>query len=511
MDILVKIFECNWQTYKKVYKDIVVRALKADNKQTDDINISVELIKLDGNTIQSQRRPNGPHTRKIDIYVDGRLKYIVGLSNTGFDEDKRIEAEKTGGKYVYGNSDWHSNTYLCQGINKIFDYYIDRKKEDKKVKLFFYLLDTKEKAYPSNLSNVLNYRKLATLGFDVLNLDQINFDCFSPLGFSQLEAHRGIAYTSFIKFANDIQEISRKNSGNIPAYLRCVDEEYKIDDEDETYDLDNDSALGSKNTRYIYTFKALGAEAYDSFLTMWTLYVLAQKEHKKLEFLFAPEKWNFRLGQGDAKFTKDFPSPITKLFEKLELDIKYENSFEVLQDLQRENTQYTIAKKKNILRNQELFKNNLRQKGIATKCYLCGCEIEDILQAAHLWGVADIKNSEASLINGIYSEEPFSKMLSDCQIDHKNDAFLRKYLLANSGDNGVWLCSNHHGLFDNHFFCFDSADGKILVDINNVSEDDISFFNKITSQPGLPKEVLSESTKTFLKQRVLVYNQRRKL
>ena len=32
MDILVKIFECNWQTYKKVYKDIVVRALKADNK-----------------------------------------------------------------------------------------------------------------------------------------------------------------------------------------------------------------------------------------------------------------------------------------------------------------------------------------------------------------------------------------------------------------------------------------------------------------------------------------------
>lgn len=511
MDILVKIFECNWQTYKKYYKDIVARAFKADNKQLRVTNISVELIKLEGDTIQSQRRPSGPHTRKIDIYINGRLTYIIGLSNTGFDEDKRIEAEKNGGKYIYGNSDWHSNTYLCQGINKIFDYYIDRKKEDKIVKLFFYLLDTKEKAYPSNLSNVLNYRKLATLGFKILNLEQINFDCFSSLGFSQLESYRGIEYTSFLKFANDIQEISRKKSGNIPAYLRCVDDEFRIGDEDEVSNLDDDSPAKSNNTRYIYTFKTLGAEAYDSFLTMWTLYVLAQKEHKMLEFLFAPEKWNFRLGQGDVKITKDFPSTITKLFEKLELDIKYENSLEVLQDLQRENTQYAVAKKKNILRNQELFKNNLRQKGIATKCYLCGCEIENILQAAHLWSLADIKNSEASLINKIYSEEPFSKMLSDCQIDHKNDTFLKKYLLANSGDNGIWLCSNHHGLFDNHFFCFDSTDGKILVDINNMSKDDISFFNKITSKTGLPKEVLSESTKTFLRQRFYIYNQRHKI
>ena len=28
---------------------------------------------------------------------------------------------------------------------------------------------------------------------------------------------------------------------------------------------------------------------------------------------------------------------------------------------------------------QELFKNNMRRKGVQTKCYLCGCEIENIL------------------------------------------------------------------------------------------------------------------------------------
>ncbi len=504
MDVLVKIFECNWQTYKKVYVDVVERALKADGIEVKDVKIAVELIKLDGDTIQSQRRPNGPHARKIDIYIDGRLKYIVGLSNTGFDEDKRIEAEATGGKYTYGNSDYHSNTYLCQGINKIFDYYIDCKNADNNVKLFFYLLDT-NKSYPSNLSNLFNYRKLATLGFEVLNIDQVDFANFSPLGFSRLESHQGIGYTSFIKFSNDLQEISSKNSTNAPAYLKCIDEDYKIGNDGVDFDSD-DHVTTVKDTRYIYTFKTLGAEAYDCFLTIWTLNVLAQREHKELEFLFAPEKWNFRLGQGDVKFTDGFPETITGLFKKLGLKIHYEDSDEVLQDLQRENTQYRTAKERNILRNQELFKNNLRQKGVAMKCCLCGCEIENILQAAHLWGVSDIQNSASSIIDSIYSDSVFSSMLSDCQVEgDKDDIFLKKYLLANSGDNGVWLCNNHHGLFDGHFFCFDSEDGTIIIDTDNLSEGDATFFEQITNNKKLPENILNTATKTFLTQRVEVY------
>lgn len=62
------------------------------------------------------------------------------------------------------------------------------------------------------------------------------------------------------------------------------------------------------------------------------------------------------------------------------------------QQINREINQYEISKLKGTIRNQELFKNNLRKKGIQTKCYLCGCEIESILEAAHLWGVAEIKN-----------------------------------------------------------------------------------------------------------------------
>lgn len=50
---------------------------------------------------------------------------------------------------------------------------------------------------------------------------------------------------------------------------------------------------------------------------MWALSILAEKEHKKLKFMFAPEKYNFRLGQEVPKFTDGFTNPIIELMKKL--------------------------------------------------------------------------------------------------------------------------------------------------------------------------------------------------
>lgn len=495
-NIVAQIFSSNWETYKEFYQDAVVMAYAKDSIAVSRDSITYKLVRLAGGTIQSQRSPSSVHSRTISVYEDGTLRYIIGISNTGYDEDKRIEAQTIGGKYKYGNDDWHSNTFLCQGINKIFSLYYTERKKNPHLKLFFYLLDTKgtkKKSYTSNWSNILTYRELATIGFDVLNIEDIDFSDWSKVGFVYTKGGN-IAYTSFNKFLNDMAYISHKSHSNSPAYIKCI-EDYDI--AKEATDITEEYSTTNKITKYIYTFKTLGAQSYDCFLAMWTLIKLANKENKKIEFLFSKEKYNWRKGQKNAKLTEDFPSTITTLFALIGIDVHYETSEEVLQQLNREKEQYETAKKNHTLRNQELFRNNIRAKGIQTKCYLCGCEIESILQAAHLWGVAQIKSANRKMI-GSALKEPALVDLLDKGAEHYHEDFYRRYMLANSGDNGVWLCSNHHGLFDRHYFCFDSETGTVIIDSTKGPEA-VEFIKKLTTTTKLTDDVLTPRTKTFIR------------
>ena len=43
------------------------------------------------------------------------------------------------------------------------------------------------------------------------------------------------------------------------------------------------NSTSTENLEYIYTFKTLSAEGYDSFITMWTLEVLAKAENKNIK------------------------------------------------------------------------------------------------------------------------------------------------------------------------------------------------------------------------------------
>lgn len=238
---------------------------------------------------------------------------------------------------------------------------------------------------------------------------------------------------------------------------------YTIDEEVDEEEINVYSFKDLTNTQYIYTFKTLGAQSYDNFLAMWTLNTLAEKENRNLKFEFSKEKFNFRLEQpnDNVKWTEDFPDTITRLFEKIGIYIKYESSEEVRQQFNTELVQYEKARRSEKIRNQELFKNNLRAKGLQTKCYLCGCEVEEILEAAHLWGVADIKSSESTKINKVIEIDCMKKLLLDPV--HSSEQFYKKYVLANSGDNGIWLCNNHHELFDRNYYCFNSENGKVLL------------------------------------------------
>ena len=500
MKIIAKMFDCNYETYKKVYKDAIKRAFKKDRIEIEPDDIEILVEELPGTKIKEKRASNGKHSRTITVIVDDVPRYIIGFTNTGYDEDRKIEAEKGINPYNYGNDDYHSNSYICQGINKIFDLYYDTKSDYPDVKLYFYLLDVKEASYPHNLSNTISYRELYTVGFEILNIDQISFEEFKHLGFSVEENVGNYAYISFNKFANDLTAISKKGPDNVPAYIKCIDNKFDIESNN---DENSEEFRDLTELEYIYTFKTLGAQTYDNFLIMWTLNTLAKKENKNLKFVFSKEKYNFRLGQPpeDARFTENFPETITNLFQKIGVDIRYESGDEVRQQLNRELNQYRMAKAKNKIRNQELFKNNMRAKGLETKCYLCGCEVEEILEAAHLWGVAEIKNSDSNKLNRIFSKECMSDLLEEC--DHTNELFYKKYVLANSGDNGVWLCNNHHKLFDRNFYCFDSEYGKIIIkkDGNEV----VKNYLLLSETDCSMNDIMTDKTKAFLEERENIF------
>lgn len=78
--------------------------------------------------------------------------------------------------------------------------------------------------------------------------------------------------------------------------------------------------------------------------------------------------------------------------------------------------------KNNSLRSPRFIYNLLDKLG-PKKCALCGCEIPELIDGAHIWTVADIKR------------------VPDLSIEEKIE-------FATDGDNGIWLCENHHKMLD---------------------------------------------------------------
>ena len=93
MKIVAKIFSSNWETYKKFYKRAVKLAYKEVGIDISAQNIDYELDVIPGDTIQKQRHGSTRHSRTIRVYEDGVVRFVIAVSNTNYDEDKRIESE----------------------------------------------------------------------------------------------------------------------------------------------------------------------------------------------------------------------------------------------------------------------------------------------------------------------------------------------------------------------------------------------------------------------------------
>lgn len=171
-----------------------------------------------------------------------------------------------------------------------------------------------------------------------------------------------------------------------------------------------------------------------------------------------------------------------KLFEVIEGDLKTlpKSSQTVLQamgNIQVFPADMSLEKRvfdqSNSLRSPRYLFNLFNKLG-NKHCALCNCNIPEIIQGAHIWPVVSIKN-----VSSMSYED--------------------KLLHATSGHNGLWLCENHHRMFDENLFTF-SEDGSVIFN-SMLPSSYSSFMSEITTITKLDSTILTREFLDYLKKR----------
>lgn len=177
------------------------------------------------------------------------------------------------------------------------------------------------------------------------------------------------------------------------------------------------------------------------------------------------------------------PGQRIKLYEVLEGDLKElpESSLNVIQQMGTIDvipTDMTLEKKiyegKETSLRSPRYTYNLFNKLGNKHCALCNCEIPELIQGAHILPVATIKRMHSI---------PIEKRLE----------------FALDGDNGLWLCENHHKMFDEGMFTFDQNGGLMLR--TDIDQRHMRFIDETTKYRRLPRELLTTKFLWYLDQR----------
>lgn len=107
-------------------------------------------------------------------------------------------------------------------------------------------------------------------------------------------------------------------------------------------------------------------------------------------------------------------------------------------------------------------------------CVLCNCGISEIIQGAHIWPVSTIKR------------------VSTLSLSEKLE-------YATDGENGLWMCQNHHKLFDSNILQL-SSDGEVTYR-KDLTDEDTNYINSITTVATLPEQIVTEKYKYYIEQR----------
>ena len=129
--------------------------------------------------------------------------------------------------------------------------------------------------------------------------------------------------------------------------------------------------------------------------------------------------------------------------------------------------------KNNSLRSPR-FNYNLLEKLGPKKCAFCRCEIPELIEGAHIWPVTEIKRVHSLSIKS--------------KIEHATD-----------GDNGIWLCENHHRMLDMSFLMI-NEEGKLKYR-SNIEEEPMEYIKDTTPITQLEKDIITTKFVKYLKER----------
>ena len=110
-------------------------------------------------------------------------------------------------------------------------------------------------------------------------------------------------------------------------------------------------------------------------------------------------------------------------------------------------------------------------------CSLCHCKIESIIQGAHIYPVYAIKQR---------LDLPFSERLR----------------MATDQNNGLWLCENHHKLFDRGLIKFE--DGRLQV-LPKLTDSDVAFVEKISPYKSIQSDYYTPAMAKYFEMREEFY------
>lgn len=367
-----------------------------------------------------------PVMGQICVEVTGRSDYEVEFVENDY-ADEFLDAKYNQGRL--GILQYHNTVaYIsfsdekCEGRNSgiqsvptAFNRFYSNTHKDKK--LYFYFLPCSgNNATPYYL---FMYRLMKTAGFDFINI---------PTSLTG----QITAFASIDDIIRARKENGDKNSGNNATYIvKNAPHEYEI--------------FG----------KTYGANKYDTSLICYAISKLAQpKDH-------------ITLYEYNERDLKELPAASLSVIRSM----GNINIVNIDDEMERHELEENDS-----LRSPRFNARLLDRLG-ERHCVLCNCRISELIHAAHIWPVADIK-----YVSSLSLEE--------------------KLAYATDGENGLWMCQNHHKMFDSDILTLSSkGDVKYKKDL---TEEDKEYIESVTAVATLPTTLVTPRFSFYVNKRYAI-------
>jgi len=384
-------------------------------------------------------RPHGQKTKNLfttlltpDILEDicrlttGQDQFDLEIApdDSPYNKGRLVIVEFDGWKHYVTLSETTANgrNSTVQSAPSVLNQFVADPAEHKT--LNYYFLNHTGNLFTSYLQSV--YKLLMTVGFKFLNIDKvsnanvINFTDPNPFG----------SIDELITYRN---KTKKRNKSNNSSYV-----------------------TKSEDAVQVYA-KTYGASKYESTLMAIAALKIAKK---RVEI--------YTITEGELK---NLPKASLKTIKKIGDSI--EHGYEI------HNTSLTFDRRKvegdaeTLKLRDACYIFNLLERIGAKKCALCGCEIPEIIQGAHIWPVASIRKAD---------------MPDEDKFKH-----------ATSGHNGIWLCQNHHKLFDSNIIFITNA-GTVRISRHLLAVNK-AYIASATPQKAITNSVLSAEFKDYADRR----------